>query len=311
MAADMFSMHVSSRFFWVAMAAVSCSGSLSAYKEPKTGPGDLDPVDPTTTGYPTTEPTDVPLTDPTDPGPNCDSRADCDDPRCDTVCDFDGDGEITEALGGRDCDDRDDRIHPGAIDDCDGDDNDCDGVVDGDGDNDGFDVCDDCDDDDRSVNPDHADPCDGSDSDCDLEDCSPYEEDFEQLGLGAVWIQSGDANWGPRADWAYRGTQSMQSGVIGASESTVVSITFDLSSDGSVSFFTKGDTEASYDEYRFKIDGVLTDVRSGEWAWTQVQYPLTAGQHELRWSYTKDSTRNVGADRAAVDNLVVENGRPL
>ena len=42
--------------------------------------------------------------------------------------DADGDGAADEGCGGEDCDDTDDTVHPGAIDDCDGRDLDCDGV---------------------------------------------------------------------------------------------------------------------------------------------------------------------------------------
>jgi len=45
-------------------------------------------------------------------------------------CDADGDGHERIACGGDDCDDTRADIYPGAVDTCDGDDNNCDGVVD-------------------------------------------------------------------------------------------------------------------------------------------------------------------------------------
>ena len=94
-----------------------------------------------------------------------------------TVNDFDGDGYAAETAGGDDCDDADPLTYPGAEEVCDGDDNNCDGVVPGgeaDADGDGWLACgDDCDDDDAGVNPDveeseEAGNCDdGIDNDCD------------------------------------------------------------------------------------------------------------------------------------------------
>lgn len=54
------------------------------------------------------------------------------DPRVDA----DGDGFYSTETGGDDCDDGDERTFPGAVERCDGRDNDCDGTIEGEGDND-------------------------------------------------------------------------------------------------------------------------------------------------------------------------------
>jgi hypothetical protein len=98
-------------------------------------------------------------------------------------CDSDGDGYESIGCGGDDCNDDNKDINPAAFDDCDGKDNDCDGLVDegncgtnncvcscADGDGDGYrnSFCggNDCDDTNDFINPGMVDRCDGVDSNC-------------------------------------------------------------------------------------------------------------------------------------------------
>ncbi len=90
--------------------------------------------------------------------------------------DTDADGDGAATCSG-DCDDGDPEVGPGAVELCDGVDNDCNGLLDGvdsagnpedfDGDNDSFGVCTgDCDDGDALVAPGALELCDGLDNDC-------------------------------------------------------------------------------------------------------------------------------------------------
>ncbi len=81
------------------------------------------------------------------------------------LADEDGDGyDVTE-----DCDDEDERVHPGADEECNGEDEDCDDEIDEgfDQDGDGVTTCGgDCDDDEATVRPGADELCNGVDDDC-------------------------------------------------------------------------------------------------------------------------------------------------
>jgi hypothetical protein len=84
-----------------------------------------------------------------------------------TSCGPDG----TPSTSDDDCDDSESLTFPGATEQCDGADNDCDGAVPADevdGDTDGFMECEDCDDTNVDTFPGAAELCDGQDNDCNL-----------------------------------------------------------------------------------------------------------------------------------------------
>jgi hypothetical protein len=131
--------------------------------------------------------------------------------------DADGDGLRTDAhpsdgvaTFGEDCDDLDATVAPGAIELCDGQDNDCDGVLpidetDGDGDGsvecvvdeggwDGIGVPNhgDCDDTDATVQPGAAELCDGQDNDC---DGALPDDEHDRDGDGYVPCAQDEGGW--------------------------------------------------------------------------------------------------------------------
>ncbi len=118
--------------------------------------------------------------------------ADCDDgnPALNQM-DWDGDG-VTTCDGPPDCDDYDPWSYPGAPEECDGADNDCDGTLpndEQDADGDGYPACAECNDADATIYPGAPEQCDdGIDQDCDGVDdacntCEVMEFDGTDDGL--------------------------------------------------------------------------------------------------------------------------------
>ncbi len=124
---------------------------------------------------------------------------DCDGADRECTCaetDLDGDGYGTVAVcPDIDCDDSDPAVHPGAVEICNGIDDDCDTDVDEGYDNDGDGVATcmgDCDDNNDAIYPGNPEVCDGFDNDCNtlvdegfnLPGCTVYYLDQDQDGYG-------------------------------------------------------------------------------------------------------------------------------
>jgi hypothetical protein len=82
-----------------------------------------------------------------------------------------------------------------------------------------------------------------------------------------------------------------------------MALNLNILQDGEVSFALRTGCEEDYDFLRFYVDG----VKIGEWTgikpWSVVAFPITAGFHNLMWTYEKDQFGTVQPDRVYVDEI--------
>jgi len=124
---------------------------------------------------------------------------------------------------------------------------------------------------------------------------------FATTGTGGNWTVTsvaGEFN---------SGTKGAKSG--GGVNSSVSDLTYTTASvpasGGNVSFALKTASESTFDFLVFYIDGVEKARWSGATAWTTVNYTLTSGVHNLKWTYLKDSSTHDVVDRVYVDDILI------
>ncbi|MCD4819883.1 MAG: choice-of-anchor D domain-containing protein [Candidatus Cloacimonetes bacterium] len=124
------------------------------------------------------------------------------------------------------------------------------------------------------------------------------------------WTNGGDGNWSVVTESPSEGTYCAKSGTITHSQTTELILEAQVSSDGVISFYRKVSSESSYDDLHFYIDGVQQDEWSGEVAWSEVSYAVTAGVRTFKWSYEKDVSVDSGSDCAWIDYIIFPSFQP-
>ncbi|MDZ4182158.1 MAG: S8 family serine peptidase, partial [Candidatus Cloacimonadaceae bacterium] len=134
---------------------------------------------------------------------------------------------------------------------------------------------------------------------------APPDEGFESGNFSAYpWVNASASPWTVQSADAYSGTYSARSGAIGHNANTSLSVTVNVTGAGNISFFQKVSSEANYDYLRFYIDDVQQGQWSGSGSWTQQSYPVAAGAHTFRWTYSKDGSVIGGSDCAWIDHIL-------
>lgn len=113
------------------------------------------------------------------------------------------------------------------------------------------------------------------------------------------WLISTDTN---------TGRYSLKSLSIGAYQESSFEFTVDVPEDTNITFFRKVSSEEFGDCLRFYIDGNVPSnaLWSGDVPWGQVKFPISAGTHRLKWTYSKDISYSYGSDCAWVDDILLE-----
>lgn len=123
--------------------------------------------------------------------------------------------------------------------------------------------------------------------------------DFEKYN----WIEGGNSPWQISSDLPYEGVYHAVSGDINDSQTSKLSISYEVMSDDVIKFMRKVSTESGYDYLKFSIDGNVAGSWAGSQSYSQEEYPVTAGVHTFMWEYAKDYSTTGGSDKVWIDNI--------
>jgi hypothetical protein len=137
-------------------------------------------------------------------------------------------------------------------------------------------------------------------------------ENFESGGFASYpWQMGGNAPWVISTVSPYDGIYSAKSGVIADSQSSELLLPVNVTTAGTISFYYRVSSEASYDYLRFYIDNNLQGQWSGEVSWTLASYNISSGAHTLKWGYYKDRNTARGSDCGWVDYIIFPPTSPV
>lgn len=119
---------------------------------------------------------------------------------------------------------------------------------------------------------------------------------------GWNWGSGGPGGWAGQRNVTHDGVDAARSAAMGDYNTNWMETTLD--GPGSLSFWWKVSSEATYDFLRFSVDGVEQMRITGEVDWQARSIALQEGRHTVRWAYTKDEYVKAGQDAGWVDQVV-------
>ena len=123
----------------------------------------------------------------------------------------------------------------------------------------------------------------------------------DQDGSGRILAESA-VPWTLVASPAHDTVDAAQSGVITHDETTYFETT--VTGPDTVLFYWKVNSEERFDHLSFFLDGSLVTRISGDVDWNREAISFPAGEHVLRWEYSKDDKISSGTDRGWVDQIL-------
>ena len=132
-----------------------------------------------------------------------------------------------------------------------------------------------------------------------------FFEDFESGDFSQYsWQLDATYPWSITTNSPHGGAYCMKSGCSGVDNANSdMTLEVDIDKDGEIRFFAKISSESGWDEGHFYIDSVEKKEFSGECDWTESRFPIAAGHHTLRWSYSKDQDNFSGDDCLYIDDV--------
>ncbi|HEY0552070.1 MAG TPA: immunoglobulin domain-containing protein, partial [Verrucomicrobiae bacterium] len=117
-----------------------------------------------------------------------------------------------------------------------------------------------------------------------------------------VWTTTAAQPWFAQTDVSGDGEDAAQSALIGHSQTTTLQTT--ITGPGTVAFWWKVSSEPSNDRLLFYIGSTEKARISGEIDWQWKTFTVSSGSQVLKWTYSKNSSRTGGLDRAYVDQVM-------
>ena len=114
------------------------------------------------------------------------------------------------------------------------------------------------------------------------------------------FINTSSTPWKVDSTFQYNAQPTLRSGAIGHSSSTTITLNFTLVEAGSITFPYCVSSENRYDWLTVMVDNVQRVHVSGSYAWTVYTQQLDAGEHNVVFTYSKDSSASSGADAAGI-----------
>jgi len=122
------------------------------------------------------------------------------------------------------------------------------------------------------------------------------------------WTTGGQAVWFGQAVTTFDGTDAMQSGNLGDSQTSWIQTS--VVGPGTIKYQWKVSSEEGFDELRFLVAGARKATISGEVNWTPESVAVPAGVKTLRWTYAKDEFTSVGSDHGWLDAVSWQPAQP-